>query len=148
MGGGDRFRVERFRAEPPLLQDLGEHGRSSLVKHRASANAENGLVHLPSGGKLGAVDHGRGLCVIFSVLGGVERGEAAQGLVGFVHLRSELGEPAARLEIGKIVEHLFDRIGDALRLLGIEQAAARVPLGKLETCQRHVLEIGSRGSDP
>jgi hypothetical protein len=131
VAGGGRFRRRRGGAEPPFLQDFGKQSGGSLVKRRASADAKDGIVRLPSGCKLGAVDHGR-LALILSGLGGFERGEAAGGLFVLL-LMTVFGKPAPRLKIGKIVEHLLDRVGDALRFLGIEQTAARIALGKLET---------------
>src|SRR5262249_9694628 len=59
-------------------------------------------------------------------------------------LLTKFEEPPARLEIGEIVEHFFHRRAYPLGLLVVETAAARVILGKLETAERHTVEIGDQ----
>src|SRR4029453_2753196 len=93
----------------------------------------------PGGWEVGSVESGR-LALVLSGLGGFERGETMSGLIVFFLM--VFGKPAPRREISEIFQHLLDRVGGALRSLGIEQAASRVALGKLETPQNDLLETG------
>ncbi len=108
---------ERLGVEPPLLQDLGEHGGGGLVEHGPPADSRESARRPPSPGQARcALDHRQAAVLVF--LRGLERGKAAcclSVLVVLLHLAAKLGEPAARLEIGKIVQHLLHRRGRCAR---------------------------------
>ena len=56
--------------------------------------------------------------------------------------RCDLPEPAARLEISKVIHDLFDGSVDAFEILLIEGAAFVIALDNLQPFKDHVVEIG------
>ena len=147
----DDLRPIFLNAEAALAQHTRQHVGGGGVERVATADREDRRVDHPTRRKLIALDHGQLAVLVLAVLCGGERGKSARFLLVLAVLlrrRTKLGEPAAWLEIGEVVHHLLDRVGDLHLLVAVDRAALVVALSELQAGQRDLVEIGLQNSGP